>query len=112
MRVLSGAISHDKRSTSSVTKSRFIFDWDAANSKQNLENHHVSFDEAVSVFTDARAFTVADIERSDKMESSRTIGQSSEQQILLVVHTERREGVRIIGARKATEYEKTIYRRN
>ncbi|MFM9880905.1 MAG: BrnT family toxin [Burkholderiaceae bacterium] len=34
---------------------------------------------------------------------------SNQVRLLVVVHTERRNGVRIISARKATRYEKSIY---
>ncbi|MBI2749126.1 MAG: BrnT family toxin [Burkholderiales bacterium] len=34
---------------------------------------------------------------------------SNKSRLLVVVHTERRNGIRIISARKATRYEKSIY---
>lgn len=71
--------------------------------------HGVSFDEAVSVFGDSVALTFSDIEHSEVEDRSRTYGMSNKSRLLVVVHTERSNGVRIISARKATRYEKSIY---
>ena len=75
----------------------------------NLKKHGVSFDEAVSVFADSMALTFTDSDHSDFEGRSRTYGVSNEARLLVVVHTERRNSVRIVSARKATRYEKGIY---
>lgn len=85
------------------------FEWDDAKAARNLAKRGVSFDEALSVFGDALALTFADTEHSDLEHRSRTYGCSNKGRLLVVVHTERRSGVRIIGARKATRHEKSIY---
>ena len=87
----------------------FSFEWDDQKAASNLSKHGVSFDEGVSVFGDGRALTFADTDHSDLEERSRTYGVSNKQRLLVVVHTERRNGIRIISARKATRYEKGIY---
>ena len=87
----------------------FRFEWDDQKASSNLQKHGVSFDEAVSVFGDARALTFADADHSDVEDRSRTYGVSNKTRLLVVVHTERRNGIRIISARKATRYEKSIY---
>ena len=87
----------------------FTFEWDDAKAASNLKKHGVSFDEAASVFGDDNALTFADTDNSENEDRSRTFGYSSNSRLLVVVHTERRSGVRIISARKATRYEKTIY---
>lgn len=87
----------------------FKFEWDEEKAASNIRKHRVSFDEAVSVFGDTMALTFTDTEHSDTEERSRTYGVSSKDRLLVVVHTERRSGVRIISARKATRYEKSIY---
>ncbi len=89
----------------------FNFEWDTAKAKTNIEKHGVTFDEAVSVFVDEFAVTVADTDHWEDEDRSRPFGYSSKQRILVVVHTERRNGVRIISARKATENEKNFYRK-
>jgi uncharacterized protein len=74
-----------------------------------LQKHGVSFDEAVSVFADGLALTFADTDHFDSEDRSRTYGISNKGRLLVVIHTERRNSVRIISARKATRYEKGIY---
>lgn len=87
----------------------FQFEWDEKKAASNVLKHGVSFDEAVSVFGDTMALTFSDSEHSDAEERSRTYGMSNKMRLLVVIHTERRYGVRIISARKATRYEKGIY---
>jgi len=88
----------------------FRFEWDNQKAKSNVEKHGVSFDEAVSVFADSLALTFADTDHSEAEDQSRTYGISNQGRLLVVVHTERRNKVRIISARKATRYEKNIYK--
>ena len=87
----------------------FTFEWDEHKASANLENHGVSFDEAVTVFADAMAVTFSDTDHSEGEDRSRTYGLSNKQRLLVVVHTERKNNIRLISARKATRYEKTIY---
>ena len=87
----------------------FNFEWDDAKAARNLTKHGVSFDEALSVFGDVQALTFADSDHSDLEDRSRTYGRSNKGRLLVVVHTERRDSVRIISARKATRHEKSIY---
>jgi len=87
----------------------FKFEWDYQKATSNLQNHGVSFDEAVSVFADDQALTFADTDPFESEDPSRTYGMSNKERLLVVVHTERRNNVRIISARKATRYEKGIY---
>ncbi len=57
----------------------------------------------------ALALTFADTDHSEYEDRSRTYGISNKGRLLVVVHTERRDKVRIISARKATRHEKGIY---
>jgi uncharacterized DUF497 family protein len=88
----------------------FNFEWDDQKAASNLQKHGVPFDEAVSVFGDSLALTFSDTEHSEDEERSRTYGISNKGRLLVVIHTERRNRVRIISARKATRYEKSIYK--
>ena len=83
----------------------FTFQWDDAKAAGNLKKHGVSFDEAVSVFGDELALTFADTDHADDEDRSRTYGISNKGRLLVVVHTERRNGIRIISARKVSKYE-------
>ena len=87
----------------------FKFEWDDAKAASNLQKHGVSFDEALSVFGDSRAITCPDSDHSEFEDRSRTYGISNKARLLVVIHTERRSGIRIISARRATRYEKSIY---
>jgi uncharacterized protein len=87
----------------------FKFEWDDQKAASNLRKHGVSFDEAVSVFGDVQALTFSDTDHSELEDRSRTYGTSNKARLLVVVHTERRDGIRIISVRKATRYEKSIY---
>jgi uncharacterized protein len=87
----------------------FRFEWDDQKAASNLRKHGVSFDEAVSVFADDLALTFTDTDHSEFESRSRTYGVSNMGRLLVMVHTERRGSVRIISARKATRYEKSIY---
>lgn len=88
----------------------FRFEWDYRKAERNEQKHGVSFEEAVSVFADAMALTFSDSDHSEAEDRSRTYGISNKGRLLVVVHTERKNNVRIIRARKATRYEKAIYK--
>ena len=92
-----------------VSAVSFDFEWDDDKAARNFLKHGVSFEEALSVFGDEQALTFADTDHSDLEDRSRTYGRSNKGRLLVVVHTERRNSVRIISARKATRYEKGIY---
>ena len=87
----------------------FKFEWDDQKAASNIQKHGISFDEAVTVFADEKALTFADTDHFETEDRSRTYGISNKGRLLVVVHTERRNNVRIISARKATRYEKSIY---
>jgi uncharacterized DUF497 family protein len=85
------------------------FEWDARKDASNQRKHGVAFAEALSVFADARALTFDDIDHSDFEDRSFTFGRSSRGRLLVVVHTNRGDAIRLISARKATSNEKRIY---
>jgi uncharacterized protein len=86
-----------------------IFEWDDAKAASNLAKHGVSFEEARTVFEDAFAITIDDTEHSDFEDRHVTIGLSLISRVLLVIHADRRERIRIISARKATPAERKQY---
>ena len=88
---------------------KILFDWDANKAVKNLEKHHISFDEAVTVFDDPLFITVIDEEHSVDEERYITIGWSKQGRLLLVAHTDRNDRIRIISARKATKQEEQFY---
>ena len=82
------------------------FEWDRAKAEANRRKHRVTFDEAVSVFYDPLSATFPDPDFSRSEERLITVGNSSRQRLLVVVHTEQSETIRIISARLATAHER------
>ena len=85
------------------------FAYDPRKAATNLRKHKVSFDEALTVFTDPLRSTFADDEHSIDEQRFTTIGQSTEERILFVVYTESETTIRLIGARIATTHEREQY---
>ena len=90
----------------------FFFAWDPNKAHANLRNHGVTFEEASTVFGDTLSLTIYDEEHSDAEERLIIIGMSLQQRLLVVVHTDLRDTIRIISARRATAHERRTYERN
>lgn len=82
------------------------FEWDRAKADANRRKRKVTFDEAVRVFYDPLSATFPDPDSSRNEERLVTIGHSWRQRLLVVVHTEQGETIRIISARLATAHER------
>lgn len=82
------------------------FEWDARKSRGNIDKHGISFEEATTVFSDALSRTIPDPDHSDDEERSVTVGLSHRQRLLVVVHIDDGETVRVISARAATRNER------
>ncbi|MEI6169040.1 MAG: BrnT family toxin [bacterium] len=89
------------------------FTWDEEKAKANVRKHHVSFEEATSVFADENARLKHDPEHSDEEDRFIILGFSSTLRILVVCHVCRQgdQVIRIISARKATRNERKQYGR-
>jgi len=85
------------------------FEWDPQKAKSNIEKHGVSFEEASTAFRDTLSLTIDDPLHSIEEERLVLIGMSHKNRLLVVVHTERGEDIRIISARKATKIERNNY---
>lgn len=85
------------------------FDWDTSKAKRNFQKHAVAFEEACTIFDDPQFITFLDEEHSIDEERYITIGLSEKHRLLMVAHTERKDNVRIISARKATKHEEKFY---
>jgi uncharacterized DUF497 family protein len=84
------------------------FEWDANKAKSNLGKHGISFGEASTVFGDPRSLTIPDPTHSELENRFITIG-TSHRKLLVVVHTERGDNIRIISARVASRRERRNY---
>jgi len=82
------------------------FEWDRAKADANRRKHKVTFDEAVGVFYDPLSATFPDPDSLRTEERLVTVGQSSRRRLLVVVHTEQGETIRVISARLATAHER------
>ena len=89
-----------------------FFEWDPEKAKRNLEIHGVSFDEASTSFGDAHSLTIYDPLHSEDEDRFILIGNTYKNRLLVVVHTERGNRIRIISARKATRKEREYYEKN
>lgn len=85
------------------------FEWHPAKAEANLQNHGVSFDLAKTVFKDPFAIELLDDREDYGEERFVIIGMAEGQVHLFVAYTEREEHIRIISARRATQYEQDDY---
>jgi uncharacterized protein len=88
------------------------FEWDRRKARTNRRRHRVSFQEAVGVFSDPFSITIADPVHSLYEERLILIGATKSLRLLVVVHTERGDRIRIISAREATGAEQEQYERD
>jgi len=86
------------------------FEWDKEKAQKNLKKHHVSFNEAQTVFDDPLAYIFNDEWNSFGEDRELIIGYSKSKRLLIVSFTERMQGtVRIISSRPATTKERKDY---
>ena len=89
-----------------------LFEWDPNKAKENIETHGISFDEASTAFGDTLSLAIYDPLHSEEEDRFILIGNSHRNRLLVIVHTERAENIRIISARKATKKERKQYEEN
>lgn len=89
-----------------------IFEWDRTKAERNLRKHGVSFEEAATVFGDPLSRTIEDPLHSASEDRFVTVGESFRQRVLVVVHTDRDDRIRIISSRVATQRERKSYEEN
>ena len=87
----------------------YRFQWDPDKAAKNLQKHGVSFEEASTTFGDPLSVTIHDRRHSEAESRFLLIGVSAWNRILVVVHTERDDEIRIISARLATRSERRQY---
>jgi len=85
--------------------------WDPAKAALNLGKHGVDFEEAATVFRDPLLLVQPDVEHSEEEERWLALGKSARQLLLVVVHTENEQTIRLISARKAEPRERRRYER-
>ena len=85
------------------------FEWDSRKAKSNLAKHGVGFEEASTIFGDPLSLTILDPEHSLSEERYITMGRAFTGKLLVVVHTERGDNIRVISARRASRRERKFY---
>lgn len=87
-----------------------VFEWDSRKARSNQAKHGVSFEEAATVFGDLLSLTIPDpLHSGPSEERFITIGSSYLGRLLVVVHGDEGESIRIISARRATRRERKDY---
>jgi len=90
----------------------FTRNWETAvSSPDKLEIATISINKAISVFEDSFAITIFDPLHSIDEDLFIDLGYSSKGRLLVVIYTERKNRIRLISCRKATNQEKTSYER-
>lgn len=83
------------------------FEWDEDKNTINKEKHKISFETAAYVFDDPYYIEMFDFEHSVDEDRYIAIGKVGE--VLFVVFTERKDTIRLISARLATNAERGLY---
>jgi len=84
------------------------FEWDVDKDRENQAKHGISFEEATHIF-DGLVLTKIDDREAYGEVREITMGMLSPNAVLVVVHTERGENIRLISARKANRRERQIF---
>ena len=83
------------------------FEWDEDKITINKEKHKISFETAAYVFDDPYYIEMFDFEHSVDEDRYIAIGKVGD--VLFVVFTERKDTIRLISARLATNAERSLY---
>lgn len=85
------------------------FEWDPRKAGANLRKHCVTFEEAVTAFADPHSITILDPDHSVDEDLFALIRRSAVPRLVVVVHIERGERIRLISARLAARRERRTY---
>jgi len=85
------------------------FEWNQEKAASNIKKHGVSFDEAVTVFWDENALIINDPDHSEDEDRFILLGMSENLRVLVVIHCERGNTIRLISAGTATKQERKQY---
>jgi uncharacterized DUF497 family protein len=85
------------------------FEWDSRKARSNLSKHGVSFEIASTAFGDDFSLTISDPDHSMTERRYITIGRAFNGELIIVVHTDRGDNIRIISARGASRRERKFF---
>lgn len=87
----------------------YLFEWDAAKADENRRKHGVTFDEAITAFSDPLAMLLPDPDHSIGEQRYLVLGTSSQARLVVVAVAERQSRTRLISARRASRKERRQY---
>jgi uncharacterized DUF497 family protein len=85
------------------------FEWDPEKARRNVAKHGVAFEEAATAFGDPLSLTILDPDHSVDEDRFILLGQTYTGRLVVIMHTDRGENIRIISARLATRRERKSY---
>ncbi len=85
------------------------FEWDESKNAANAAEHALTFEEATDVFSDLLSITVPDPDHSVVEQRFATIGMTKSGMVVVVIHADADDAIRIISARVATPTERRDY---
>ena len=90
------------------------FDWDAGNSRKNIEKHGVGQSDSEQIFFNEPLLLVADLKHSLGEQRFHALGHTDEGRLLHVTFTLRHDEtlIRVISARNMNRKERTYYEQN
>lgn len=87
----------------------FWFEWDPEKAQANRAKHGISFEDVTSAFADPLSLTIPDPDHSEEEERYILMGMTRHGTLVVVVHLDLGDAIRIISARKATRTEQRHY---
>jgi uncharacterized protein len=83
------------------------FEWNPSKAQSNYRKHGITFEAAAEAFLDP--FHVVGDASANQEQRDFAIGHTLSDDLLIVIHVERRERIRIISARFVTPVEQKLY---
>jgi uncharacterized DUF497 family protein len=92
----------------------YQFEWDPVKAERNAKDHGVTFEQAATVFLDARLLSQLDVAHGEGEERWVSLGLDKSARLLVVCHTYRKVTeqsavIRIFSVRKTTRHESKDY---
>jgi uncharacterized DUF497 family protein len=85
------------------------FEWDEQKADANIDKHGVGFQEAITAFFDPFSQTIHDPDHSVSEDRFILLGRTSRGRLVVAIHVERGDNIRMISARLATRAERRDY---
>lgn len=88
------------------------FEWDGWNIDKSYDKHGITPNETEEVFLDEDVKIEKDLKHQKQEERYIAIGKTTENKILFIVFTVRKDKIRVISGRQANKKEKEVYQKN